>query len=151
MMAARARTTKNRRRRGGRVRQSMDSGITLSRFLSVLLSGIASRRYCTVSGTDANTELALRWRVHGPPRPRGIAQSRPKRGHWTAAAHRLPVQNDTLPRRDGSWPAVVAKSDRIFSRRHGNRLIDLFRHKLRARSVQHGVVIRACGSHREGS
>jgi hypothetical protein len=51
--------TKNRRRRGGRVRQSMDFGITLSRFLSVRLSGVPSIVACLQVG--GNLDLAVRW------------------------------------------------------------------------------------------
>jgi uncharacterized protein len=50
MLVSRPRMTKNRRRRGGRVRQSMDFGITLSRFLSVRLSGVPSIVACLQVG-----------------------------------------------------------------------------------------------------
>lgn len=64
---------------------------------------------------------------------------------------RSPVQHHTLPRRDRSRPYVVAEPDRVLSRGQGDRLVDLFRRKLRARSVEHGVVIRAGHFHCQGS
>jgi formate hydrogenlyase transcriptional activator len=69
----------------------------------------------------------------------------------TGATWRSPVQHHTLPRRDRSRPYVVAEPDRVLSRGQGDRLVDLFRRKLRARSVEHGVVIRAGHFHCQGS
>ena len=67
------------------------------------------------------------------------------------ATRSSPVQHDTLPRRNRSRPHVVAEPDRVLSRGQGDRLVDLFRRKLRARSVEHRIVIRAGSFHRQGS
>lgn len=64
---------------------------------------------------------------------------------------RSPVHHHCLSRRDGSRPCVVAKLDGVPSGRQGDGLIDLFGRKLRARTVEHSVVIRAGGLHGQGS
>src|SRR5690242_13302097 len=56
-----------------------------------------------------------------------------------------------LPRRDRGGPYVVAQSDRVGSRWQRDRLVNLFRRKLRARSVEHGIVIGAGGSNGQRS
>jgi hypothetical protein len=64
---------------------------------------------------------------------------------------RSPVHHYCLSRRDGSRPCVVANLDGIPSRRQGDGLVDLFGRKLRARTVEHSVVIRAGGLHGQRS
>src|SRR5438270_11187487 len=69
---------------------------------------------------------------------------------WLADACPSPVQHHTLSRGDRCRAYVVAELDRVFSRGHGDRLVDLSRRKLGAGGIEHGVVIRTSGFQRQG-
>src|ERR1700756_6049821 len=69
----------------------------------------------------------------------------------TGLARLSPVPPYSPPSRDGSRPCIVSNLYDVLSRRKGDGLVNLFRRKLRARTVEHCVVVRAGRFHRQGS